>query len=172
MIQPIQVFYENYRELNDFLIDHGEYSLSSEVNHHFRKIYLLSCASYYESQIVDMIKQFIQNNSSDDRVLTFATNKAIDRQYHTYFDRKQTTNVNAFLGLFGMDFKERISLEIKRNEKLSEQVMAFLTIGVERNKMVHGNFLEYTLDKTFGELLELNNKASQFINYLKAQFNP
>lgn len=102
----------------------------------------------------------------------FSTIKNIVRQYHTYFDWKQTTNVNAFLGLFGMDFKERISLEIKRNEKLSEQVMAFLTIGVERNKMVHGNFLEYTLDKTFGELLELNNKASQFINYLKAQFNP
>lgn len=47
----------------------------------------------------------------------------------------------------------------------------FLIIGSERNKMVHGNFLEYKLEKTFEEIIQLHNDAKQFIEYLKKVFN-
>ena len=171
MFQPIQAFYSDYSDLNEFLLSHGEYSLSIDVNHHFRKIFLLSCASYYETQIVGIVKQFVDNHSSDDRVLAFVTKKAIDRQYHTFFDWEPNSNVNKFLSLFGADFKDRVSAEIRQSVDLSNQARAFQVIGGERNKMVHENFLEYTLDKSFGELIELNEKASLFIDYLKEKFN-
>lgn len=170
MFPPIRIFLEDYRELNEFLISHGEISLSSDVNHHFRKIYLLSCASFYEKEITEMVKHFIGKNSTDERVLAFTTNKAIERQYHTYFDWKQTKNINCFLGLFGLDFKNSVSTNIKNNDDLAAQVEAFLIIGGERNKMVHENFLEYTLDKTFEELVAYDKKASAFIEFLKTKF--
>ncbi len=169
MFPPIQEFLTEYSQLKDFLIDNNEISLSSSVNHHFRKIFLLSCASYYEKRITELIKVFIDNNSLDTRVLSFTTNKAINYQYHTYFQWDQK-NINNFLGLFGNSFKDDVSTEIKRSDTLSAQVEAFLIIGNERNRMVHTNFLEYQLNKTFDELISLNEKASAFIEYLKTKF--
>lgn len=170
MFPPIREFLDEYSQLNEFLIAHGEISLSSDVNNHLRKIYLLSCASYYEKCITEILKSFIENNSSDVRVLAFSTNNAIARKYHTYFDWKQTKNINNFLGFFGEDFKNEVCNEIKESAIISAQVEAFLIIGNERNKMVHENFLGYQLDKTFQELIVLDEKASALIEYLQTKF--
>lgn len=170
MVPPIQNFAEEYKRLNSFLLEHGEYSLAIDVNHHFRKIYLLSCASFYEMQITEIIKNFVEVNSKDERVVAFTNFKAIERQYHTYFDWKQTKNINSFLGLFGSTFKTAVSEEIKANELLSLQVEAFLILGRERNLMVHENFLEYQLEKTFDELVILNNRATLFIEFIRNKF--
>ena len=170
MFPPIHSFLEEYEELTDFLIKHKDLSLSTNVNHHYRKIYLLSCASYYEMEIVKIIKDFVEINSADERIINFITNKAIARQYHTYFEWDQK-NINKFLGYFGSRFKNSVSIEISNSPILTSQVEAFLAIGNERNKMVHENFLVYTLDKTFSELRDLDRKATRFINYLKTKFN-
>lgn len=167
MSSPIQKFIHDYKELNDFLMSKGQFSSSVDVNEHYRKILLLSCASYYETQIIDILKMFVKVNTNDDRIVSFMSNKAIKRQYYTYFNWDQTNNINSFLGLFGDEFKTTISNEIKENSNLSLQVKAFLEIGSERNKMVHQNFLEYKLDKTFDEIVELNNKAQMFIEYIR-----
>lgn len=170
MAAPIQSFIEDYEELKNTLTDAGEISLAVTVNEHYRKVLLLSCASFYETEIVDVIRTFVMNNSTDNRVFEFLNKKAIYRQYHTYFDWKQTNNINQFLGCFGEEFKIKISTDIKNNEELSMQVKAFLTIGAERNKMVHENFLEYKLEKTFEEIIELHNQAEKFIQYLREIF--
>jgi len=167
MSSPIQKFIEDYKNLNNFLISNGQISSSVDINEHYRKILLLSCASYYETQIIDILKAFVKLNSNDDRIFSFMNNKAIQRQYYTYFDWDQTNNINKFLGMFGEEFKTTISNEIKSNNDLALQVKAFLEIGSERNKMVHRNFLEYKLDKTFDEITELHNKAQLFIEYIR-----
>ena len=56
MSSPIQKFIQDYKELNDFLMSKGQFSSSVDVNEHYRKILLLSCASYYETQIIDILK--------------------------------------------------------------------------------------------------------------------
>lgn len=170
MISPIQSFINDYQELYTFLTSQGKISESIEVNDHYRKILLLSCASYYESQITNIIQEFIKKNSTDERVFDFLNNKAIQRQYHTLFNWKET-NINSFLGLFGSDFKQRISNEIKASEDLQKQVKAFLEIGNERNKMVHGNFLEYQLEKTIEEISSLHNEATKLIEYIRSIFD-
>jgi hypothetical protein len=53
---------------------------------------------------------------------------------------------------------------------LSKQISSFLEIGAERNKMVHQNFLEYQLEKTFDEIVKLHKEALNFINYIKSKF--
>jgi len=167
MSSPIQKFIEDYKKLNNFLISNGQISSLVDINEHYRKILLLSCASYYETQINDILKAFVKLNSNDDRIFFFMNNKAIQRQYYTYFDWDQTNNINRFLGMFGEEFKATISNEIKSNNDLTSQVNAFLEIGAERNKMVHKNFLEYKLDKTFDEITALHNKAQLFIEYIR-----
>ena len=170
MGSPIQTLIDDYRDLNQFLMDKGHISESVIVTEHYRKILLLSCASYYEARIVEIIKNFVEVQTSDDRLSAFVSNKAINRQYHTYFDWSQTNNINSFLGLFGSDFKEKITNEIKVDKILQEQIKAFLTIGSERNKMVHNNFLECKLEKTFDEIVCLQEKANLFIEYLEKIF--
>ena len=170
MGSPIQKLIEDYKDLHRFLLANGQVSASVDVNEHYRKILLFSCASYYETRIVEIIKNFVTSKSSDLRISEFVNNKAIQRQYHTYFDWKQTNNINTFLGMFGVDFKEAVLAEIKASEELAEQIKAFMIIGSERNKMAHGNFLEYKLDKTFDELGDLQENAGHFIEYLESKF--
>lgn len=170
MGSPIQTLIDDYRELNNFLMANGQVSESLTVAEHYRKILLLSCASYYETRIVEVIKKFVEAKASDERISAFVSNKAISRQYHTYFNWDQTNNINSFLGLFGADFKDKITYEIKEDKDLQEQIKAFLTIGSERNKMVHNNFLECKLDKTFDEIVALQGKANLFIEYLEKIF--
>lgn len=170
MSTPIQKLIDNYCELYNFLVKQGEISQSIQVNEHYRKILLLSCASYYERQITQIIKDFIVLKTEDDRIISFVNNKAINRQYHTYFQWEQTNNINHFLGLFGTEFKKVISEEIKSSDELSKQISSFLEIGAERNKMIHQNFLEYQLEKTFDEIVILHNDALEFINYIKSKF--
>lgn len=170
MGSPIQKLIEDYHELNDFLIENGQISSSVDVNEHYRKILLLSCASYYETRIIEILKTFVSANSLDNKVCEFINNKAIQRQYHTYFDWKQTNNINTFLGMFGASFKEEVGAEIKKRGELTDYIKAFLIIGSERNKMAHGNFLEYKLNLTFDEIVNLQEKANMFLNYLEEKF--
>lgn len=171
MFPLIQKFIDEYKELKEYLIADTQITMSTTVDNHFRKVFLLSCASYYEKEIQDAIKLFIEKKSFDERVLIFATNKGIERQYHTYFDWKGVNNINSFLGLFGSDFKNKVSGEIKLDNELEQNMKAFLIIGYERNKMVHENFLSYNLEKTFDEISMLNNRAIMFIEYLKSTFD-
>lgn len=169
MSSPIQTLINDYKDLNQFLMESGQVSQALIVAEHYRKILLLSCASYYETRIVEIIKSFVANKSQDVRIISFINNKAISRQYHTYFDW-DSKNVNKFLSLFGPDFADEVSTEIKNDKNLEQQAKAFITIGSERNKMVHNNFLECTLEKTFDEIVDLQNKASLFVEFLESKF--
>lgn len=169
MYAPIIEFIDNYYELKNNLIGNGQISLENNIENHLKKVMLLSCASYYENEIQRIIKEFIDRNSKDEKVKNFAYNKAIARQYHTYFNW-DGKNINSFLGLFGEEFKKEISNRITQDEELNMQMRAFLEIGNERNKMVHENFMVYQLDKTFDEIINLNEAAEKFINFLNEQF--
>ncbi len=114
-------------------------------------------------------KYNVQRNSTDDKVSNFVLKKAISRQYHTYFTW-DGNNVNSFLGLFGEEFKKVVSAIISQDEVLKEQIKAFLQLGNERNKMVHENFLVYNLEKTFDEIIQMNEKAGKFVEFLRKEF--
>ncbi len=168
MYAPIKEFIDNYYELKNYLIGNGQISLENNIENHLKKVMLLSCASYYENEIQRIIKEFIDRNSKDEKVKNFVYNKAIARQYHTYFNW-DGKNINSFLGLFGEEFKREISSKIVQDEELNKQMRAFLEIGNERNKMVHENFMVYQLDKTFDEIINLNEAAEKFITFFNEQ---
>lgn len=166
----VESLYNQTNELNEYLLNSGEPSLKSTADSNLRKSILLASASFFEKEIVDSILIYVQKISSDNKkVVSFVKNKALTRQYHTLFNWNDK-NCNSFLSLFGDDFKNGFKKLIENNKDLDDAVKAFLEIGAERNRLVHQDFGQYSLEKTSKEIFELHKKATYFLNQLKLSF--
>jgi RiboL-PSP-HEPN len=166
--------YQDNLDLLKFLEESNEPSFMVQFNTVFAKTILLSAASYFEHEICRMIQTFIgRKTQNDECVISIVKQKAIERQYHTYFSWKdwEKGNVNSFFSLFGEVFKEKRSQEVKADSNLKSAVKAFLEIGNERNKLVHQNFADCTIEKTAEEVYKLYQQASLFIDFLDHQFS-
>ena len=73
-------------------------------------------------------------------------NKAVSRQYHTWF-QWNARNANSFYGLFGSDFRKFMKRKV-RDDNLGDSVRAFLELGNERNRLVHQDYGVFVLEKT------------------------
>jgi hypothetical protein len=72
-------------------------------------------------------------------------------------------NANNFFRLFGESFKNFIKTEVQNNITLEESIKAFLEIGNDRNRLIHGNYGNFSLEKTAEEIFRSYRKASFFI---------
>ncbi len=159
----IDRLYEDNRALVDFLNKGSENSLSNHVESHFRKTLLLSAASFFETVIKDDLLRFVEERAKGAAPLMhFVKNKAIERQYHTFFNWEQR-NANSFFALFGSEFKEFMEAEVKSDTRFGESIRAFLELGAVRNQLVHQNFGTFPLEKTTNEVYGLYKKASIFV---------
>ena len=95
----------------------------------------------------------------------FVRNKAVARQFHTWFEWG-ALNANQFFGLFGTDFKTEMSKQVKASEGMQESIRAFLEVGNERNKLVHQDFATFSMEKTLEEIYSLYKKALTFVEAL------
>ncbi|SRR6266478_844859 len=144
----------------------AEPSLQSTANDCFRKALLLTAASHFEAKISQTVLLFISEASgSNERVTEFARQKGISRQYHTWFDWERT-NANKFFALFGEAFKKEMDERVKGDDALDDSIKAFLEVGRERNRLVHQDFGNFTLEKTATEIFELYQQASAFAEAL------
>jgi hypothetical protein len=98
-------------------------------------------------------------------VVAFFQNKAVKRQYHTWFGWEDS-HANTFFGLFGAEFKSKAQKRAKESEALSTSIRAFLEVGNERNKMVHQDFATFALEKTVDEIYQLYLRALPFVDGL------
>ena len=159
----IDVLYEENQKIDRFLEEHGEISLRKNVDNNFRKALLLSIASYFEHEIGEIILRVVKAQTNNAKpVVDFIKNKAIERQYHTYFDWN-SQNANKFFSLFGSGFKQFMQKELNSDEQLALSISSFLELGRIRNQLVHQNFAIFPLDKTVNEIYQLYNNALVFI---------
>jgi len=177
---PVDILNEEYRSIVNFLIENSQPSLSSDTNKYFKKIILLSSASYFEHKIQDALIDFVSKETNYNvKAINFFKKKAIGMQYHTYFSwgekdnpDKPGKNANTFFALFGEEFKKKIEDELKNNEDLQKSVRAFLELGHLRNILVHSNFAAYNLEnKTAEEIFDLYKNGVPFIEYIKVKLN-
>jgi len=175
-MNPVEIINEEYKSIVCFLKQNGQPSLSSDANKYFKKIILLSSASYFEHKIQDVLVEFISKETNNNlKAINFLKKKAISMQYHTYFSWGEKNNpnnpgknANAFFALFGDDFKKSIEEEIKNNTELEKSVKSFIELGHLRNILVHNNFAAYNLDnKTTEEIYSLYINSLPFIDYFK-----
>ncbi|MCA9077752.1 MAG: hypothetical protein KDA93_22185 [Planctomycetaceae bacterium] len=144
--------------------------MQNVASENFRKSLLLSAASFFERRLVSILTELVNQWSHSTLPLNeFVRIKAIERQYHTYFDWDRP-NGNPFFRLFGSDFKAFMERRCKDDEAFSDSVEAFIEIGRERNRLVHQDFGSYALEKTFDEIYDLYKKARHFLDNLEQCF--
>ena len=169
----IDVLFREQKELIAFLQQHGQLSYSQSVEIFLSKTLLLSGASYFESRITNAISDYAARISqSDEALISLVRTKAIERQYHTFFQwREGNRSVTPFFAMFGSSLKDSAKQEL-RDEGLSRATAAFLELGDLRNLLVHENFASYPLEKTADEIYGLYGIALRFVIYLENKLNP
>ncbi len=162
----VESLYKDASDLDAFLMSKNEISLRISADANLRKSVLLASASYFERQICDLIIEYVRSRTADEKMVSFVNGKAVSRQYHTYF-QWDSSNCNAFLGLFGPEFKKGFGARIANNPQLEEAITLFIEIGRERNRMVHQDFGNFALEKTLDEINASHSKAKIFISELR-----
>ncbi len=163
--------YKEFTDLLEFLDHSKEISLRSTVDATFKKTLALSAASYFEDEIRTILTRFVDKKSNSNSLLnSFVRNKAIARQYHTFFDW-QGNNANTFFSLFGDEFKKSAIEDIKADKDLSTAIKDFLDLGKTRNELAHLNFANIDLDKTAAEVYSQFQQAHKFIAFVDKKLN-
>ncbi len=167
MHHQVSELFKGAEELRIYLLENNEVSFLSFADENFRKLFVVASASALEAEICQTLLAFAHKNLSEKHVLVhFIQRKAIERQYHTWFDWR-SANVNSFLGLFGDNFKKFASNRISNDEILIASCRAFLELGLLRNRLVHDDFSSFTLEKTTHEIYKLFSSACTFAETLR-----
>ena len=162
---PVDRLHDEFTQLLAFLDAHLEVSLRSVADGNFRKALLLAAASYFERRLTGGIVDFAGEVTSTDHVVRWLVErKAVERQYHTWFDWN-ARNANQFFRLFGRPFGDHAKALVDSSESLSSSVQAFLEIGRDRNRLVHQDFASFPLEKTSGEVYETYRSATEFVEW-------
>jgi hypothetical protein len=155
-------------EITKALQASSEMSLQIAASDNFRKALLLAAASYFEHRICNHVLEFVNLRSGGSVLISsFVRNKAIARQYHSWFEW-EGKNANKFFALFGPDFRALMSKRINESESLKSSVAAFLEVGNERNKLVHQDYATFAFEKTLDEVYRLYKEALPFVELVPA----
>lgn len=156
--------HESFAGLLSVLDEAGEVSLRAVADENFRKSLLLAAASYFEHRMTDTVMSFVEDATNRNvLVAALVRNKAVSRQYHTWF-QWEGSNANSFFGLFGSDFRDFMRQRVKTDDELDGSVRAFLELGRERNRLVHQDFGTFPLEKTTQEIHTLYMRAMLFVD--------
>lgn len=163
----IDALYEQNREAIAIISNTNEISVASDLDNKLKKHLVMAAASYFETEVRTAIEELASIASGNNPALiALVKQKALERQYHTYFDWK-SRNANAFFAHFGEEFSKKCKAEVKEQEALNESVAAFLELGEMRNKLAHLNFALFPIDKTSEEIYQLYQRALVFLEYMK-----
>ena len=139
--------------------------MRSAADNNFRKALLLAAGSYFEHSLTQSVMDVVDDATSRDHVVRWLVKqKAVERQYHTWFDWN-ARNANRFFSLFGEALSEHMKAIVRERDDLSSSIQAFLEIGGERNRLVHQDFGSFVLEKTSKEIYDTYRSAAQFVEW-------
>jgi RiboL-PSP-HEPN len=158
----------DHTALMDYLGAQGEISFLSTMESSLPKVVLLAAASDLEHEIQQIIiSYYMEQTNNCEFAISFVHNKAVSRQYHTYFDWKNRS-ANSFFALFGDRFKVKAREALKADADMAQAVADFCEIGDLRNQLVHENYAAFTMEKTAHEVHAMYVSARKFIAGLPA----
>jgi hypothetical protein len=153
-------------ELRGFLSAQAQLSLLRSAEDNSRKALVLSAASLFEHRITEAILTYADRvSSSDGCVTSLIRNKAIKRQFHSFFEWEKK-KPGPFFTLLG----EELGGTLKENCSRSpgkEQIDAFLEVGYLCNCLVHQNYAEFHLDKSADDIRQLCESADRFVAHVE-----
>jgi hypothetical protein len=160
---PLKELQAAFLDVAKLLGDANEPSLVFALDDVARKTLLVSAASYFEVQLSRAVEDFCRTSSgANSLVPSLVTAKAVKRQYHTWFSW-DGSNANAFFAMFGSDFKAHMQDVLKDSPDLEDQISAFMELGRERNRLVHGDYATYPVEKTAQEIYATYLIALEFV---------
>ncbi len=162
----IDGLYEDAKAIIKTLDQSAEVSLQVVVGDQFRKVLLLAAASYFEHRVCNAVLEFVYERSGGSALVSnFVRNKAVSRQYHTWFNWNDN-NANQFFGLFGSQFRTEMISKVNASGDLRAGIEAFLELGSERNKLIHQDYATFPLEKTLEEIYGLYRSALTFVEQI------
>jgi uncharacterized protein with PIN domain len=163
----IDKLYEDNTSVLARLLDANEISMYSDLDGKLKKVLVMSAASYFETEIRSIIETFVSRASNANAaVIGLVKNKAIERQFHTYFNWKDR-NANLFFSIFGEAFSKHCREQVKGDREVAEAIAAFMELGETRNKLAHLNFGVFPIEKTSAEIYALYQRAEPFLTYVQ-----
>lgn len=158
-------------ELRGFLSAQSQLSLLRSAEDNSRKALVLSAASLFEHRITEAILSYADKASnSDGCVRSLIRNKAVKRQFHTFFDWEKK-KPGPFFTLLGDELGGKLKADCAVSPG-KEQVEAFLEVGQLRNCLVHQNYAEFLLDKSADDIRQLCESADHFVVQVEALLAP
>lgn len=165
----VDTIYNEFQDAVRILRDAQEISLQIMLESNLRKTLLLGAASYFEVVLTREVQRFTSEiTSGNELVNTLVYQKAITRQYHSWFEWT-SPNANKFFSMFGPSFKEHMTTKINRDDVYKNSVKSFLTIGNERNLLVHSDYGSMYIDRTPAEIYALYQSANLFVESVSAE---
>jgi len=159
-----------HRALVAFLREHVQESMAFYVEYDFRKVLIVSAASFIEKRIVDTLHAFA-SKAADQRIEHVLRNTVFKREKFSSLFEWSGNNVNAFLKQFGEDFKKLLAESISNDLQLSNGAKSFLKLGHLRNNLVHNNFADSSSDQTVEDVYAEYNSAMCFVEFLCQRFD-
>lgn len=154
-------------ELRGFLSAQSQLSLLRSAEDNSRKALVLSAASLFEHRITEAILSYADKASgSDGCVTSLIRNKAVKRQFHTFFNWEDK-KAGPFFTLLGEELGGRLKADCAKSPG-KEQAEAFLEVGHLRNCLVHQNYAEFLLDKSADDIRQLCEMADRFVAQVEA----
>lgn len=171
-VASIEAFYQGHVEIIDFLLKNGQPSFASDANDNFRRSLILAVASFFESEICAIVRALPAHHADGNAFLTaLIDQKAVTRQYHSYFDWEKT-NANKFFSMFGPEYRIACQKKVESDADFQAAVRAFLSLGVARNRVAHQNYVDFTVDKTPADIIEEFRRALTFVEYVRSSLLP
>ncbi|MCL2283189.1 MAG: HEPN domain-containing protein [Fibromonadales bacterium] len=132
-------------------------SLQNNFDRTYKKVLLLSAASYFEYEITEILKSCAKHK---DKMIAEFCKKIKERKYFKLFKWENYAK--------NEDYGELINaFKINEKDNILGSTKAFLEIGHFRNELVHNDFARYQLEKTTEEIYNLFRQAEKFIEYLR-----
>lgn len=157
-------YYEDANRLIGLASSQGDISFVKEIASILQKNYIICCASCFEASLTSQLLKYIETKAGlDSPLLSFVQNKAISRQFHTWFNW-DGNNANHFFGLFGKNFLSYMKQQVKDNCELDQSIRSFLSLGRQRNELAHGNLIHASCNTALEEAYKLANEASLFVD--------
>jgi hypothetical protein len=151
----------------EFLLAAKEVSMYSDLDDKLKKVLVMSAASYFEAEVKDVIHAFVASAGSNNPALSaLVKNKALERQFHTYF-KWDERKANTFFAIFGETFSKHCKEQIQADKMLADAVSAFLELGDLRNQLAHQNFGAFSIQKNSPEIFALYKSGLLFVEFIR-----
>lgn len=160
----VGVLLEDYRGLLSDLAQ--EPSSLAALNRSYPKCLLLAAASSLEDRVKNLVPAVFERHGNA-AMASFVRKRVMDRQYHTLFDW-DNQNAKAFFKSFGDDCGNVYRERLDSGTIFRDCHEAFLSLGRERNRLVHNDYANFTIQWTPEEIAAKYKLALEFVDEMES----